>query len=528
MDHAPPTQRSVMIAAALVFALAMALRMPSCYESLWLDELHSAWTVWADLGAVTSRAEAGHQSPVYYYGLWVWKQLAGPSELGLRLSSVLATSLSCSVLTIGVTRWSGTLASGITAGMVLAIERNAIFFGTELRPYAWIVLLASVGQVCFLFLASTRSRQEHPGWWSILLGAIAFAALLQPTSLGVLILLPFTLFVFWLRRDRAEARRFCRIDSFWLFAAAVTIVGVWRLSLADAWSQRSLWGAFGTATTPTQIIEVWDWTWLWVAPLVLATGTLIVCRPTKGCQAERQWHAVILLASVALVATGLYWLISWSGWAPLWHRRYFIAVLPTFACLSGGAVALVATATGKHASGRKQVKAIGCTLAAASLVTIGLGWQQRTLTALATYPVALAVRGENWRAAVQWINDRASKDDAIFLEPDLIESQRLNPPIAQQEANSSRPSAAEADQERLRTYLLYPVRGPYSVEQPVQLWKDRQLQTGDATRPTPVQSVTAPRQILLIRRPAHQVRKRYPSREEVIPFGNLSVVIDPR
>ena len=152
MDDALPTQRAVLIAATAVFAIAIALRMPSCYESFWLDELHSAWTVWDDLSAVTSRAEAGHQSPLYYQGLWLWKQLAGSSELGMRLSSVLATALSCVVLTIGVARWSGVLSAGITAGMVLAIERNAIFFGTEIRPYAWILLLASIAQVCLLNL----------------------------------------------------------------------------------------------------------------------------------------------------------------------------------------------------------------------------------------------------------------------------------------------------------------------------------------------------------------------------------------
>ena len=134
--------RAILAAASLVFAIALWLRIPSCYQSFWLDELHSAWTVWDDLGSVIPRAKAGHQSPIYFLGLWVWKQASGGSELALRLSSVLATASACVVLTIGTARWSNSLIAGITSGLILAIESNAIFFGTELRPYALAIFLS--------------------------------------------------------------------------------------------------------------------------------------------------------------------------------------------------------------------------------------------------------------------------------------------------------------------------------------------------------------------------------------------------
>ena len=59
------SDRRVAIASIAVLAIATALRMPSCYESFWLDELHSAWTVWDGLSEVASRADRGHQSPFY-------------------------------------------------------------------------------------------------------------------------------------------------------------------------------------------------------------------------------------------------------------------------------------------------------------------------------------------------------------------------------------------------------------------------------------------------------------------------------
>jgi len=148
MDHpsgrsiGPVSHTTLSIAAGsiVVFAVAVALRLPSCYESLWVDELHSAWCVWDDLSDVAPRADIGHQSPFYFLGLWFWKQVFGGSELALRMSSVLAVAASCSVLTLGVARWSGSVIAGVTAGAILAIETNSIFFGTELRPFALVIL----------------------------------------------------------------------------------------------------------------------------------------------------------------------------------------------------------------------------------------------------------------------------------------------------------------------------------------------------------------------------------------------------
>ena len=58
-----PSARSIVTASIVVFAVALLLRIPSCYESFWVDELHSAWCVWDNLADVPARAEIGHQSP---------------------------------------------------------------------------------------------------------------------------------------------------------------------------------------------------------------------------------------------------------------------------------------------------------------------------------------------------------------------------------------------------------------------------------------------------------------------------------
>ena len=77
MNHSSTARINRALVACIVFLIACGLRIPSCYESLWLDELHSAWAVWDGLGEVATRAELGNQTPFYFFGLWLWKELVG-------------------------------------------------------------------------------------------------------------------------------------------------------------------------------------------------------------------------------------------------------------------------------------------------------------------------------------------------------------------------------------------------------------------------------------------------------------------
>ena len=197
MTEQASSSKTIAITAAVIFAFAIFLRVPSCYESFWLDELHSAWVVWDGISQVYPRAVIGHQSPVYFYLLWTWKQVCGTSEVMLRLSSVLPVAFACGLLTFSVCRWSRSCIAGAVAGLVLAVENNSLFFGTELRPYAGVILFSAVATDCFLRLWSTRCRNDAQGTWLLLIASLTCAALFQPTSLGVLIWLPCFLCLRW-------------------------------------------------------------------------------------------------------------------------------------------------------------------------------------------------------------------------------------------------------------------------------------------------------------------------------------------
>ncbi len=111
--------------------------------------------------------------------------------------------------------------------------------------------------------------------------------------------------------------------------------------------------------------------------------------------------------------------------------------------------------------------ASGIALVTAAVLAIGLAHGQGTLQRLPDYPVALAVRGEDWRAANAWVRSNAEPTDLIFLDAGLVEARgwlelgdgsakygnnfnAMSPPVRQ-------PTSRQLD------YLVFPVNGPYDV-----------------------------------------------------------------
>jgi hypothetical protein len=531
MKDSAPSRRSIMLGSIGVFAIAIILRVPSCYESLWLDELHSAWCVWGSLGEVFPRAQIGNQSPLYFIGLWFWGQIVGDSEIGLRLSSVLALAASSVVLTVGVARWTKSFAAGVTAGLVIAVESNAIFFGTELRPYAFVILFASIALACFLQLAATESRHQHSRYWSAMIIAFLLAALSQPTSIGVLACLPLILCCVWLLRDSRQLLKVTLLDILLGMMVAAVGFALWRITLGETWRQRTNWATFAEATRVRQIGEVWDWMWLLVIPLSVVLVSAVIATLRKTFSSNREvFGTTLLLGLIAVLATSLYWGVSRANLAPVWHRRYFIAVLPILACVVGGSVGVLESVL------RPLRATSAIALVTATVLAIGLAHKQGTLQQLPNYPVALAIRGEDWRAANAWVRSNAEATDLIFLDAGLVEAHAWldsGSGLVKHGDNITvmSPPAREPTSQQL-DYLVFAVNGPYDIGASV-------LPTtlGSRLRPyelpsdwssVPQKNNAANRVIVITRRPANRVNPSFRSAgSKVLGFGNVSVIVRP-
>src|SRR5206468_6541242 len=108
-------------AAISISLVAAALRIPPLRESLWLDELHTAWCAVGPLDEVARRAAIGNQGPLFFWLEWLFLGILGPSELSLRLMSFVSGSLLPLAIFLLARRWKLETAGLVAAGL-LAVD----------------------------------------------------------------------------------------------------------------------------------------------------------------------------------------------------------------------------------------------------------------------------------------------------------------------------------------------------------------------------------------------------------------------
>lgn len=123
-----------------------------------------------ELGDVAPRAMQGNQSPLAYWLLWGWVQIAGVSEWSLPVGhpwwQVWRRLWPC----LSRCAWTKSYFAALVAAFLgLAIEPYSIFDGGEVRVYAWVELLAVLHVMLFVELRSCERVAclcMRPGlWW---------------------------------------------------------------------------------------------------------------------------------------------------------------------------------------------------------------------------------------------------------------------------------------------------------------------------------------------------------------------------
>ncbi len=337
-----PAERSYDLAISFgLFVITVCLRLPSCYESLWLDELHTAWTVDGSFGEVAGRAVAGNQSPVFYWGLWLYRSLHLPltTELSFRLPAVIASSLGAVVVYTSLRQAATHRWIALASGLCFAMQSHMLFFGTEARVFGLVILLSCL--VCHGFIT------DRHFWWIV--GCSLLAIAIQPVSAPWFGLLSVSAGI--------HQRLRCNLWQ-WKHMAGATMLGALTVAaswsaLGQAWSHRQQWAAFGSANSLRQLTTAFPWTALvWLPLAMLLVGKLAshlsCCRPldsSDGIQNHSMKQNALAqsgrrcaeLAMLSFVTVLLYWIVSYQHIAPIYHRRYFIAALPPLFWFAGAA-----------------------------------------------------------------------------------------------------------------------------------------------------------------------------------------------
>lgn len=381
----------------LLTVLAAALRVWQAGESLWLDELHTAWCATGNLTEVAPRATIGNQSPLFFWLEWLLVHSAGASELSLRLPSLVAGSLLPAALF--ALAWRGTQSStaAIVAAALVAIDHTSIFYATEARPYALVQLLA------VMHIAITAELLERPTA-RLRMAWISLAALLFHLHYTAALLIPAELAFWCTSRIAWPATTNYRLTMVLMDAGMTGLLCLPALANLEAiFGRRENWAAFVTPTPPWKLAEWFPWSLS--VPLALAAFAT----------GSRHRRFLCLPLAWLLVPATIAWLATATDFARLFFPRYLIASAP--------AAMLLAALCADVAPWRWSKALIGMLLVVVAFWNSGIVEQFRYDGRV------IGDRNEDWRGAINWLNEQLPRQPIpVLVASGLIEADGLREP----------------------------------------------------------------------------------------------------
>ncbi|MGP0029931.1 MAG: glycosyltransferase family 39 protein [Acidimicrobiales bacterium] len=171
---APPLTGRLRVLAFVGGGLAVAAGVVlRCWSpsALWLDEALTVNIARLPLHEIPGRLKQDGAPPLYYYLLHFWMRLFGQSNLATRSLSAIFGVLTLPVAWLAARRLGGRAVAWTTL-VLLASAPFAVYYATEARMYALVILLTGCGM-----LALERSlRTPRPG--NLIAVAVVTAALL--------------------------------------------------------------------------------------------------------------------------------------------------------------------------------------------------------------------------------------------------------------------------------------------------------------------------------------------------------------
>ncbi len=426
---------------AVIVAFGAVLRLSLMTESLWIDELHTAWTVDGTFFEVFSRAKMGNQGPVYFVAMWLWTQLFGSSEIALRLPSWLAGVALPVVVYVAVRRvdlekHEQTLVA-LLAAFFAATDPYAVFYSQEARPYAWVM----VGSV--LHFSGLVLWLRHPRRWQmacLVVGAAILFFLHYTTALLFAAEAAYVLVIYLYHlRTQSSPRNALQVSlrQLLLLPIGVAILCLPAIpSLKLLVERRQNWEAFVEAPAMGDFWHTFPGT---LAILVILFAYL--CRVVLGRklaagsdedipvnQRLELWAAIWLLIPLSTAWAASHWNV-----ARIFFPRYLVAALPASWIVLGQSV-------------RSAEVAMVRWLLAGLIVFL---WCDQAELQRSMY--GSMSRNENWRGALQFVNEHfLDAPGTLFINPGLIEAREF--------AQDHRRLSAE-----MKEYLLLPLRANYQV-----------------------------------------------------------------
>jgi len=438
-------------------------------KPLWIDELHTSWTINGGFADVIPRGNAGNQAPLYYFILKAITELAGPSESVLRSFSVISIIASIALMAgWGVMKKVHPLLLGCVMVM-FASDRSIALFALEARPYAFLMFLTIL-----LFTLQTTRIQHFPSRvltevaWTLCATAMFYT---HYTALPIIVVLFLSRLV--LRNDNQITTKILLLQFVTIAAFAVG-----RLDhFTSVFAQRDNWATFIKPERAS--IEGLATSFPIIALVMIPCGLLILDRLLQKHQANTKTeNNNELSVSDSSIKTLLMWgllplLTAWIctrfAWVNWFFPRYLITIAPAFYLLFCAVICRL-----KHPA----IKTAGFLIAICAWGVLGHSVAERYSAD------AVTVKRESWKQIVQYLNAQTGSGNVLLMSG-LIEDPQL---AAQQVVQSGRVP--------LQQYCQFPVRGLYSLEQ---RWNVTALSSADTSAATLQPYLMTPRTWVIVR-----------------------------
>jgi hypothetical protein len=126
-------------------------------EGLWYDECFSYFHSQGTKEDIFLVSTWDSNPPIYHFLIKLWIKLIGFSEIKLRLSSILFSTINVVILYSWIRNKLGNIAS-ISFVLLFLLSNVQIEFANEARAYSWIFLLITISNLLFLkFLQQPRA-----------------------------------------------------------------------------------------------------------------------------------------------------------------------------------------------------------------------------------------------------------------------------------------------------------------------------------------------------------------------------------
>jgi mannosyltransferase len=265
---------------------------------------------WNEFWRVLSSVDASIAP--YYVLLRAWVEVAGTTDVGLRLPSVWFASGAAALTAALGTRMGGRRV-GLAAGMLYACLPVVSRYAQEARPYALTTFAAALSTLLLLRLLD----RPRIGRYAAYAGSMALLGLAHAVAL--LLLLAHAL-IMWRRADRSEVIG-------WLVTVVVAILPAAPL----------LW--LGSRQSATQIAWIPPVSWVRLAdtPAALFGGAALAGAVIALALAAMSMRGPLLMAT-AWAVVPIAGLLAASYVTPLWVPRYLLFVVPGWVLLTASAL----------------------------------------------------------------------------------------------------------------------------------------------------------------------------------------------